>query len=78
MITDAQRRNQILRRISQIPKDKLKELDEYISNLEQEKNIKKKTLSFAGAWKDIDDSVFDDLTKNLITNRRKNRHRIDE
>jgi hypothetical protein len=63
MITDAQRRNQILRRISQIPKDRLKELDEYISNLEQEKNIKKKTLSFAGAWKDIDDSVFDDLTK---------------
>ena len=72
MITDAQRRNQILRRISQIPKDRLKELDEYISNLEQEKNIKKKTLSFAGAWKDIDDSVFDDLTKNLIKNRRKN------
>jgi hypothetical protein len=78
MITDAQRRNQILRRISQIPKDRLKELDEYISNLEQEKNIKKKTLSFAGAWKDIDDSVFDDLTKNLINNRRKNRQRIDE
>ena len=78
MITDAQRRNQILRRISQIPKDRLKELDEYISNLEQEKNIKKKTLSFAGAWQDIDDSVFNDLTKNLITNRRKNRQRIDE
>jgi hypothetical protein len=78
MITDAQRRNQILRRISQIPKDRLKELDEYISNLEQEKNIKKKTLSFAGAWKNIDDSVFDDLTKNLINNRRKNRKRIDE
>jgi len=78
MITDAQRRNQILRRISQIPKDKLKELDEYISNLEQEKNIKKKTLSYAGAWKDIDDSVFDDLTINLIANRQKNRHRIDE
>jgi len=49
-----------------------------ITNLEQDKNIKKKTLSFAGAWKDIDDSVFDDLTKNLINNRRKNRKRIDE
>lgn len=78
MITDAQRRNQILRRISQIPKDKLKELDEYISNLEQEKNIKKKTMSFAGAWQDIDDSVFNDLTINLIDNRRKNRQRINE
>ena len=29
MITDAQRRNQIPRHISQIPKDRLKELDEY-------------------------------------------------
>jgi len=43
-----------------------------ITNLEQDKNIKKKTLSFAGAWKDIDDSVFDDLTKHLIENRREN------
>ena len=32
------------------------------------KIIKKtKTLSFAGAWENIDDSVFNDLTKNLIS-----------
>jgi hypothetical protein len=78
MITDTQRRNQILRRISRIPKDKLKELDDYVSKLEQENNTKKKTLSFAGAWQDIDNSVFDDLTNNLINNRQKNRRRIDE
>ena len=77
MITDTQRRNQILRRISRIPKDRLKELDDYVSKLEQEKNNKKKTLSFAGAWQDIDNSVFDDLTDNLINNRQKNRRRID-
>jgi hypothetical protein len=78
MITDTQRRNQILRRISRIPKEKLKDLDDYVSKLEQENNNKKRTLSFAGAWQDIDNSVFDDLTNNLIKNRSKNRQRIDE
>lgn len=77
MITDTQRRNQILRRISRIPKDKLKELDDYVSKLEQDNNNKKRTLSFAGAWHNIDNSVFDDLTNNLINNRQKNRRRID-
>jgi hypothetical protein len=38
MVTDAQRRNQILRRISRIPKDKLKELDDYISKFEEVNN----------------------------------------
>lgn len=78
MITDTQRRNQILRRISRIPKDKLKELDEYVSKLEQEISKKNRTLSFAGAWKDIDSTVFDDFTINLISNRQKNRRRLDE
>jgi hypothetical protein len=78
MITDAQRRNQIIRRISRIPKVRLKELDEYVANLEQEVNQKSRTMSFAGAWHDIDDSTFDDLTKNLISGRRKSRRRIDE
>ena len=77
MITDTQRRNQILKRISRIPTDRLKELEDYVSKLEQENNNKKKTLSFAGAWKDIDNSVFDDLTNNLINKRQKNRQRID-
>jgi len=78
MITDIQRRNQILRRISRIPKEKLKELDDYVSKLEQGIDNKNRTLSYAGAWQDIDNSVFDDLTQNLINNRQKNRRRIDE
>lgn len=57
MITDIQRRNQIIRRISRIPKDKLKELDEYVSKLEQETGKKSKTLSYAGAWQDFDDNL---------------------
>ena len=78
MIIDTQIRNLILRRISRIPKDKLRELDEYVSKLEQGVSKKSRVLSFAGAWKDIDDSTFDDLTKNLINNRQKNKRRIDE
>jgi len=76
MITDTQRRNQILRRISRIPKDKLKELDDYISKLERNISKKSKTLSFAGSWIDIDESVFKDFTADLIDNRNKNRRRI--
>lgn len=78
MITDTQRRNRILKRISQIPKEKLKELDEYISNLEKKISNKTKTLSLAGAWKNIDDTLFNDLTSNLINNRSKNKRRSDE
>jgi hypothetical protein len=78
MITDIQRRNQILKRISKIPKEKLKVLDDYISKLEHEPARKKRTLSFAGAWKELDESVFDEFTKSLINNRQKNRRRIDE
>lgn len=78
MITDTQRRNQILRRISRIPKDKLKDLDEYVSKLEYSVSNKSRTLSFAGALQDMDDDVLDDLTVNLISNRKRNRRRIDE
>ena len=78
MLTDTQRRYRILRRINRIPKDKLEELDEYLSQLEQEIGKKNRTLSFAGSWQDIDDATLDDLTTSLINKRQKNRRRIDE
>ncbi|NOX86240.1 MAG: hypothetical protein GXO86_09795 [Chlorobi bacterium] len=78
MITDIQRRNRILKKIYRIPKDKLRELDEFLSKLEEDVNHKSQILSFAGSWKDIDQSVFDTFTKDLISNRKKNRKRIDE
>ena len=64
--------------IRNIPKDKLKELDEFVSKLEHDISQKNRTLSFAGAWKDIDEYAFDDLTENLISNRQKNRRKINE
>ena len=78
MSTDTQRRNRILKRVNRIPKNKLKELDEFVSRLEEDVNKKKKSLSFAGAWQDISDEIFNSFTKNLISNRKRNRGRIGE
>ena len=69
MITDIQRRNQIVRKINRIPVDKLKELDDFVSKLEEGHVQKSNTLSFAGSWEDIDDTVFNDLTSDWISNR---------
>ncbi len=77
MITDTQRKNKILRRINQIPADKLKELDEFVSTLEQGVLPTSKKLVFAGAWRDIDDVVFNDFTNDLIGNRQRILIRLD-
>ncbi|MEI7824985.1 MAG: hypothetical protein WCI01_06775 [Chlorobiaceae bacterium] len=78
MITNTQIRTQIVRKINRIPVDKLKELDDFVSGLEEGVVRNSKTLSFAGVWRDIDDAVFNELTNNLISNRQRNRRRIDE
>ena len=78
MITDAQIRNQIIRQIQRIPPEKLKELEDFILKLDESKNKKAKILSFAGAWKNIDGSVLNDLTENLISSRLKNKRRFDD
>jgi len=78
MEDDAKIRNKIIRQVYRIPIDKLKELDDFVSKLEINKNKNHKNLSFAGCWSDIDNSMFDDFTKNLIENRCRNRERIYE
>lgn len=78
MITDRQIRNKILRKIRRIPSDKLKDLDDFISKLGEKSEDKSKVLSYAGSWRDIDDSTFQDFTDNLIRNRQRNKRRIDE
>ncbi len=76
MVTDTQIRNQLLRRIKRIPTDKLKELNDFVSQLEEATNRKDKILSFAGAWEHIDSSLFIEFTDNLIAKRERNRRRI--
>ena len=78
MITDTQRRQQILKKIYRVPSDKLKELDDFVSKLEQKTDKKEQIMSFAGAWQNIDDTVFKELTDNLITNRQRNQRRDNE
>ena len=78
MDTSTKTRNRILKRISKIPEDKLKELDEYVTKLEHESTRANRVLAYAGKWEDIDDELFSNLTGKLISNRQKNRPRIDE
>lgn len=78
MMTDIQRRQQILKKIYRVPSDKLEELDDFVSKLEQSIDKKEQVMSFAGAWQDIDDSLFKELTDNLINNRQKNKRRNNE
>jgi len=77
MITDKQRKNQILRRLQKLPPDKIKELNEFMDRLEQETPKKRKILSYAGVWSDMDESTLDDLTNKLISRRQKNKRRFE-
>jgi hypothetical protein len=78
MLKEKQKRKLILNKIENLPSEKLNELDEFIVKLEQSISNKKKTLSFAGSWKDIDENIFATLTNELIERRRSNRVRINE
>jgi hypothetical protein len=78
MIADNQIRQQILRKIRRIPANKLNDLNEYLSKLEQTTEKKSKIISYAGSWNNIDESAFNELTDNLIINRNKNSRRFDE
>ena len=78
MIADSQIRQQILRKIRRIPSNKLNDLNEYLSKLEQTTENASKILSYAGSWNNIDETAFDELTGNLIINRNKNSRRFDE
>ena len=78
MITDKQRRTQILRKIQNMPPDKLKKLQDYVNELEKETPRKRKVLSYAGAWSDIDDATLKDLTDNIISRRKKNKRRFED
>lgn len=78
MKTENQIRSQIIRQLNKMSTKKLKELQKFLSELEQDSGKQSKVLSYAGAWNDIDDSVMEDLTDNLIANRQKNRRRFDK
>jgi hypothetical protein len=78
MMDDTQIRQQIFRKIRRIPSNKLNDLNDYLNKLEQTTEKSSKTLSFAGSWINIDESAFNELTDNLISNRSKNSRKIDD
>jgi|GEM_PF-3364217 len=63
------------KRINGIPLEKLDTLNEFISKLEKRIDHKSKTMELAGAWKDLDDEVFDELTNKLVFRRPRNSFR---
>jgi len=78
MIADTQIRQQIIQKIRRIPSDKLIDLNEYLSKLEQTTEKTSRILTYAGSWNTIDESAFNELTGNLILNRNKSSRRFDE
>ena len=78
MITETKIRNQILRRIERIPGEQLSELDRFLKNLESRNLKKDRILSYAGAWKDMDEDVFQEFIMESISRREENKRRKDE
>jgi hypothetical protein len=66
-------RNNLIRKIQQLSTDKLTEISNLLSKIENQFKSKDKTLKLAGTWKDIDENLFIDLTEGLQTNRAKDR-----
>ena len=77
MKTENRIRSQIIRQLNKMSTKKLKEIQKFLGELE-ENETQSKVLSYAGAWSDIDDSAMEDLTDNLIANRQKNQRRFDQ
>jgi hypothetical protein len=75
MISDTDIRNQLIKRIQNIPPDMLPELNVLITKLEKSASRKAKNLSYAGMWSDIDNDLFKDFSENLIQNRQRNKRR---
>ena len=72
-----QKRNKIIKSISQVSDSQLEDLYQYISQLDKKNQDKRKQKKFAGIWRDLDDEVYKELTENLIDNRRKSKRRFD-
>jgi len=58
-------RNNLIRQIQQLSTAKLNEITKALSKIERQFKSKDKTLALAGAWKDLDNDTFNELTKKL-------------
>lgn len=63
----------MVRKLQQLSADKLSEINILLSKIEGQLKSKDKTLKLAGAWKDLDDTFFHEMTENLHNNRSNDR-----
>ena len=66
MISETQRCNRLAKKIQEVSTDKLVEIERFVLSLETNLHISDEVSSFAGAWKNIDDELFLELTENLL------------
>lgn len=69
-------KDKVIDRVNTMSLDKLENIDKFIDELENNEHSRRKILSFAGVWQDIDEETFQDLTKHLHVNRQKGSRRI--
>lgn len=69
-------KNKLIKRINSMSSDKLKNLEDFMNQLESEKNTRDEIISFAGALKNMDPEFFRDLTDDLHSNRKAGPDRI--
>lgn len=67
-------RNSLVRKIQRLSADKLTEINNVLNNMENQFKSKDKTLTLAGAWKDLDIDFFSETIDQLHKNRTKDRH----
>lgn len=66
-------RNSLVRKLQQLSADKLAEINNMLSKIENQLKSKEKTLKLAGTWKDLDDDFFTEMTEHLHYNRANDR-----
>jgi hypothetical protein len=66
-------RNNLIRKIQKLSTDKLSEITNLLSKIENQFKSKDKTIKLAGTWKDLGDDLFIDLTEKLHSNRANDR-----
>jgi hypothetical protein len=75
MTIDAPIRTRLIDKIQQMPENKLQVIDRFLEELQDTIGKKEVIISFAGGWKDMDNSILDEFTEGLITRRERNRER---
>ena len=62
----------IIKKLERLPQSKLDKVFHFIDSLEDKTKNKNEILAFAGAWKEIDTQLFDELTTGLHRRRNTN------